>query len=156
MKLKFIWIGKTKDKSYQYLINEYAQRLKHYVKFDIFELKELKKKFPSTDEQKKVEGELLLSQLDKNDLVILLDEKGVEMNSHQLADFFKKNRLQAIPSVSLVIGGAFGFDNNIRSAAHLQISLSRFTFTHDMARLVLMEQVYRAFTILKGEKYHND
>ena len=156
MNVKLITIGKT---SVSFLIEgeaEYQKRLKHYMRFERIDLNDLKtSQKTSQKEIRKKEGDLLLSKLTPNDLVVLLDEKGTQMNSIQLAKWFEKKTISGARNVVFVIGGAFGFDNAVYDRANEKISLSNLTFSHQMVRLFFLEQLYRISSILKGEKYHH-
>ena len=154
--MKLITIGKT---SVSFLIEgeaEYQKRLKHYMRFERIDLNDLKtSQKTSQKEIRKKEGDLLLSKLTPNDIVVLLDEKGTQMNSIQLAKWFEKKTISGARNVVFVIGGAFGFDNAVYDRANEKISLSNLTFSHQMVRLFFLEQLYRISSILKGEKYHH-
>lgn len=154
--MKFtIWaIGKTDEKYLEDGINKYLLRLKHYCKFEYEEFKDVKSGQTSEDTLKR-EAELILSKLKKDDVLILLDEKGMMMNSVEFAECINKWQIQSLKNVIFLIGGAFGHHKLIRERANQMISLSKMTFSHQMVRLFLTEQIYRAFTILKNEKYHN-
>ena len=156
MNVKLITIGKT---SVSFLIEgeaEYQKRLKHYMRFERIDLNDLKtSQKTSQKEIRKKEGDLLLSKLTPNDIVVLLDEKGTQMNSMQLAKWFEKKTISGARNVVFVIGGAFGFDNAVYDRANEKISLSNLTFSHQMVRLFFLEQLYRISSILKGEKYHH-
>ncbi|MEJ6590007.1 MAG: 23S rRNA (pseudouridine(1915)-N(3))-methyltransferase RlmH [Crocinitomicaceae bacterium] len=156
MNVKLITIGKT---SVSFLIEgeaEYQKRLKHYMRFERIDLNDLKtSQKTSQKEIRKKEGDLLLSKLTPNDIVVLLDEKGTQMNSIQLAKWFEKKTISGARNVVFVIGGAFGFDNAVYDRANEKISLSNLTFSHQMVRLFFLEQLYRISSILKGEKYHH-
>lgn len=153
--IKLLAIGKTESNYIQIGIDEYRKRLKHYCKFELVEIpvpKEYNKL--GFQERKKAEAELLLKQLSSNDYLILLDEKGKEFDSVSFANRIQK-WLNVSSSLVFVIGGAFGFDQSVYDRAQEQLSLSPMTFTHQMVRLFAVEQIYRAFTILRGEKYHH-
>ena len=150
MQIRFIWIGKSKYKAYDTLIDLFVKRLKYYAKCHLDEVKAKK------GIRRKEETELLLRRIDKSDFVILLDEKGRSKSSQALADYLQTKMNQSVPRLCFVICGAYGAGQQLKERADFTLSLSEMTFTHDMARIILLEQVYRAFTILKGEKYHND
>jgi 23S rRNA (pseudouridine1915-N3)-methyltransferase len=153
MKIKFLWIGKAKQKEFQKLEALYTQRLKHYCKYSIRELKEIKSKNPQ--ELKQQEGQLFLSQIDSSDHLILLDETGEQKKSRQLAQTLQ-NYMNRSQDIVFLIGGAHGVSQEVFDRSDTTLSLSQMTLTHDMARILLLEQVYRANTIIRGEKYHND
>jgi len=157
MKITLLTVGKTEDKYILEGINKYLKRLKHYIKFDTLELPELKKtKSLSEDQQKAKEAELIFKHLNNTDHVVLLDEKGTEVSSMLFADFLNKKMISSVQHLIFIIGGPYGFDNTLYQRANEKISLSKMTFSHQMVRLFFTEQVYRAFTILKGEPYHHE
>tara|TARA_B110000459_G_scaffold198339_1_gene243181 strand:+ start:3664 stop:4137 length:474 start_codon:yes stop_codon:yes gene_type:complete len=156
MKVKLITIGKT---SVSFLIEgeaEYQKRLKHYMRFERIDLNDIKSSQKlSQNEVKKKEGTLLLSKIDANDLVVLLDERGAQMGSIQFAKWFEKKTISGVRNIVFIIGGAFGFDQAVYERANEKVSLSNLTFSHQMIRLFFLEQLYRIASILKGEKYHH-
>ncbi|MFD1628449.1 23S rRNA (pseudouridine(1915)-N(3))-methyltransferase RlmH [Pseudopedobacter beijingensis] len=157
MKISLLTVGKTEDKYLIDGIEKYLKRLKHYIKFEIKELPELKNTKHLTQEQQKAkEAELLFKHISSTDFVVLLDEKGSNYTSIQFADFLNKKMIAATQHLIFVIGGPYGFDQTIYQRANDKISLSKMTFSHQMVRLFFTEQVYRAFTILKGEPYHHE
>ncbi|WP_017258193.1 23S rRNA (pseudouridine(1915)-N(3))-methyltransferase RlmH [Pedobacter arcticus] len=157
MKITLIAIGKTDDAYIIEGIGKYLNRLKHYIKFEIKIIPDLKKtKNLSQDEQKAKEAELFFKHINSTDEVIVLDERGVELSSMHFADLLNKKMIGSVPNLVFLIGGPYGFDNSIYQRAHYKLSLSRMTFSHQMIRLFFAEQVYRAFTILKGEPYHHE
>ena len=156
MKVKLIAIGKTDEKYLQEGITKYLDRLKHYISFELVLLNDVKMGTkPSVLVQKEKEGKLFLEKIQTNDFVVLLDEKGKTHSSLEFADYFQK-RMNASLDVVFLIGGPFGFSDEIYQRANDKISLSKMTFSHQMIRLFFAEQVYRAFTIIKGEKYHHE
>jgi len=155
MKIKLITIGKTDDNYLKEGINIYLNRLKHYIKFEIIEISNIKlKKKISTNLQKEAEGKELLKLISTSDFLILMDEKGTAYDSVKFATFIQK-RMNTGLAIVFVIGGAFGFSEALYSRADAKIALSPMTFSHQMVRLFFVEQLYRCFTILKGEKYHH-
>lgn len=157
MKITLIAIGKTDDEYIIKGIDKYLDRLKHYVKFEIKIIPDLKKtKNLSQDEQKRKEAELFLKNISPTDEIIILDERGIELSSMHFADLLNKKMIGSVSNLVFLIGGPYGFDNAIYQRAHYKLSLSRMTFSHQMIRLFFAEQVYRAFTILKGEPYHHE
>ena len=157
MKIKLIVVGKT---SIQFLNDgekEYEKRLKHYNCFEQLVLSNIKNrnKFAS-NELKNKEGDLILTKLEKKDLVILLDEKGKVYSSNEFAEFIQNKTINSVKQLVFVVGGAFGFSDKVYQRANYKISLSKMTFSHLMVRLIFKEQLYRAYTILKGEKYHHE
>ncbi|MBW4888857.1 23S rRNA (pseudouridine(1915)-N(3))-methyltransferase RlmH [Mucilaginibacter sp. HMF5004] len=156
MKITLLTIGKTEDAYLKEGIEKYLKRLKHYIKFEITELPELKNtKALSQDQQKAKEAELLFKTLNSTDHVVLLDENGIELSSQKFADMLNKKMIASVQNLVFIIGGPYGFDDSIYQRANEKLSLSRMTFSHQMVRLFFAEQVYRAFTILKGEPYHH-
>jgi len=155
MKIKLIQIGKTEEKYLREGISIYEKRLKHYTLFQVEEIPNLKNaKNMSRDEQKKKEGEIILKKINSSDFVVLMDEVGEEFNSSQFAKYLQK-RMNSGLDITFIIGGPFGFSKEIYERANNKIALSQMTLTHQMVRLFFTEQIYRAFTILKGEKYHH-
>ena len=156
MKTILILVGKTTDKHFQAGINDYAERISHYMPFDIVTIPELKNtKSLSEDQQKAMEGELILKQLQASDTLVLLDEHGKELRSIELAKWLEQKQ-QTARRLVFVIGGPYGFSEAVYKRANEQLSLSRLTFSHQMVRLVFIEQIYRACTIIKGEPYHHE
>jgi 23S rRNA (pseudouridine1915-N3)-methyltransferase len=157
MKITLLTVGKTEDKYILEGIEKYLKRLKHYIKFEIIEIPELKKtKSLSEDQQKSKEAELIFKQLNHTDHVVLLDERGKELSSMHFADFMNKKMIGSVQHLVFVVGGPYGFDASLHQRAQDKLSLSKMTFSHQMVRLFFVEQVYRAFTILKGEPYHHE
>lgn len=156
MKINIILIGKTKASYLQEGENEYFKRLKRFVNINLTVIDDLKnRKNLSADQIKEKEAELIQKQLTKDTYLVLLDEKGASMNSKSFAKWFTdKEMIQ--PNVTFVVGGAYGFDNSIYQIAHEKLSLSKMTFSHQMIRLFLLEQIYRAYSIKKGLPYHNE
>lgn len=156
MKITFIIVGKTEDAYLKEGIDKYLKRLKHYVKFEIAEIPELKNTKALTPEQQKAkEAELIIKKLSVTDHVILLDENGIQLSSPQFAAYIDKKALGSVSNLVFIVGGPYGFDNSVYQRANDKLSLSRMTFSHQMVRLFFVEQVYRAFTIMKGEPYHH-
>ena len=156
MKITFLVIGKTEDDYLKTGIDKYVKRLKHYTRLEVIELPELKNtKALTQDQQKNKEAELLLKKINVTDYVILLDERGAELSSKQFAGYLEK-RAHAAADIVFIVGGPYGFDQSVYSRANDKLSLSRMTFSHQMIRLFFTEQLYRAFTILKGEPYHHE
>ncbi|MGI4729561.1 MAG: 23S rRNA (pseudouridine(1915)-N(3))-methyltransferase RlmH [Janthinobacterium lividum] len=157
MKITLISVGKTEEKYLLQGIEIYLKRLKHYIKLEILELPELKNtKGLSQDQQKAKEAEMISKKIITTDFVVLLDERGQELSSLQFADLLHKRMLASTQNLVFVIGGPYGFDQTIYQRANEKLSLSKLTFSHQMVRLFFVEQVYRAFTILKGEPYHHE
>jgi 23S rRNA (pseudouridine1915-N3)-methyltransferase len=157
MKITLIAIGKTDDSYILEGLEKYLKRLKHYIKFDLLIIPDLKHtKNLSEDEQKTKESELFLKNIINSDYVVALDERGTEMSSMHFSDFINKRMIASVPNLVFLIGGPYGFDQSIYQRANYKISLSKLTFSHQMIRLFFVEQVYRAFSILKGEPYHHE
>lgn len=156
MNIKLVCIGKTDDKRLLALIEEYSKRLNHYIKFSIEIIPDLKNvKNLSESQQKEKEGQLILSKVGAQDHVILLDENGKEMNSVGFSKYLQKKMNGGYKTLVLVIGGPYGFSEAIYTASQGKIALSKMTFSHQMVRLFITEQLYRGYTILKGEPYHH-
>ncbi len=156
MTIRLIAIGKTDNRSLQQLITEYQNRLKHYVKFELEIIPDIKNsKNLSESQQKEKEGELILKKINNNDVLILLDENGKQFSSVDFANYLQKKMNSGIKQLVFVIGGPYGFSNTIYQQAQGKISLSKMTFSHQMVRLFVIEQIYRGFTILKNEPYHH-
>ena len=157
MKIKLIVVGKTSSRFLNDGEKEYEKRLKHYISFEQLVISNIKNgnKF-STNDLKNKEGDLILTKLDKKDLVILLDEKGKVYSSKEFAEFINNMTINSVKKLVFVVGGAFGFSDKVYKRANYKISLSKMTFSHQMIRLIFKEQLYRAYTILKGEKYHHE
>jgi 23S rRNA (pseudouridine1915-N3)-methyltransferase len=151
-----IWsIGKTDEKYLKDGIDKFLQRLGHYKKVDYQEFKDVKHG-QTSDETLRREATMIFEKLKTDDFLILLDERGTEMTSVALSQYIEKLQNQSTRSCILLIGGAFGHHTSIKDRANASISLSKMTFSHQMVRLFLAEQLYRAFTIIKNEKYHNE
>lgn len=156
MKTLLILIGKTHDKHFVAGINDYAERIGHYMPFEVKVIPELKNTKSLTEQQQKEkEGEMIAKLLQPSDTVVLLDERGAEYRSMEFARWLQGKHNTARRLV-LIIGGPYGFAPDIYARADDQISLSRMTFSHQMVRLILVEQLYRACTIIKGEPYHHE
>lgn len=157
MKITLLTIGKTDDAYILEGLDKYLKRLRHYIKFEIQIIPDLKKtKNFSEEEQKNKEAELFLKNIQNTDYVVVLDERGTELSSLQFADFLNKRMIASVPHLVFLVGGPYGFDQGVYQRANYKISLSKMTFSHQMIRLFFVEQVYRAFTILKGEPYHHE
>lgn len=155
MKIRLLTIGKTSDAWAKEGIGVYEKRLKHYCSFEIAELVVPGLAGRNQQQQKEIEGTFLLSKLQTGEKLILLDEGGKTFTSEKFAGYMQQQMSSGVKSVAFVVGGPFGFSEEVYKAASSKISLSSMTFTHQMVRLFFTEQVYRAFTILKGEKYHH-
>jgi 23S rRNA (pseudouridine1915-N3)-methyltransferase len=156
MTIKLICIGKTDDKSLELLIMYYIKRLSFYTRFEIEIIPDLKKgKNLSETEQKQKEGDMILSKISTSDVLVLLDENGQQFSSENFADYLQKHMNSGIKNLLFVIGGPYGFSDEIYQRANGKVSLSKMTFSHQMIRLFFIEQLYRAHTILKNEPYHH-
>jgi len=156
MTIKLIAIGKTDHKALQTLIDDYIKRLGFYIKFSLDIIPDIKNsKNLSEDQQKQKEGELILKNLNSTDILILLDENGKQMNSIEFSTYLQKHMNSGIKQLVFVIGGPYGFSQDIYNKANGKIALSKMTFSHQMIRLFFIEQLYRGFTILKNEPYHH-
>ena len=156
MKTLLLLVGKTQNKHFVAAINDYVERLGHYMQFSPVVIPDLKNtKSLSEAQQKEREGELILKQLQPSDTVVLLDEHGKEMRSVEYASWLQRTANNARRLV-FIIGGPYGFSPSVYQRANDKISLSRMTFSHQMVRLIFVEQLYRACTILRGEPYHHE
>lgn len=157
MRINIICIGKTDDKEMVNLIKYYQNRLPKHWNFDLIEIPDLKNaKNLSPELLKKEEGKLFLNHLENSDFIILLDEKGKQFTSREFATKIDSWMNSSVKKVSFLIGGAYGFSEEIYERAKEKIALSKMTFTHQMIRLFFVEQLYRADQILQGKPYHND
>ena len=157
MRIHVMFIGKTTGKLFLEAISDYQQRLTHYVPFAIEEVPDLKNTKSLTEEQQKEkEADMVFDRLQSGDVLVLLDEKGKEFTSREFSTFLENKMHTVNKRLVLLIGGPYGFSQRIYDAAQGKISLSKMTFSHQMVRLFLVEQIYRAFTIMRGEPYHHD
>ena len=156
MKTELVLVGRTASKEFTKLIDDYRERITHYMPFSITVIPELKNtKSLSEEQQKTTEGELILKQIQPSDTIVLLDEHGHEPRSKELATWLEKKQASSRRLV-FVIGGPYGFSPAVYERANEQLSLSRLTFSHQMVRAIFLEQLYRACTIIKGEPYHHE
>ena len=156
MNIKLLTIGKTDNKALQSLIDDYTNRLSFYIKFDLEIIPDIKNiKNLSESQQKEKEGELILAKLTSTDQLILLDEKGTTFSSVDFSDYLQKKMNSGAKNLVFVIGGPYGFSDEVYQKAQGKISLSLLTFSHQMVRLFFIEQLYRGFTILRNEPYHH-
>lgn len=157
MKIKIIAVGKTHKKFLVEGEQEYAKRLNRYIKFEQIEIPDIKNAKNKTFEQiKQEEGKLILSKVEPGGQLILLDEKGKEFSSRSFSKWIQQQMNAGPKHITFVIGGPYGFSDEVYQKANMKLSLSQMTFSHQMIRMLFLEQVYRAFTILKGEPYHHD
>ena len=157
MKTIFLVIGKTTDKRIEQLTDEYIGRINHYMPFRLEVIPELRNaKSLSQEQQKEQEAELIKKYLQPGDYIILLDEHGKERRSIEFAQWMQKRMAASPRRLVFIVGGPYGFAPQIHKMAQEEISLSQMTFSHQMIRLLFVEQVYRAMTILNGEPYHHE
>ncbi len=155
MKIKLITVGKTDEDYLKVGVLKYESRLKHYINFENEVIPDIKTgKKLNVSLQKEVEGKEILKSISKSEFVVLLDENGQEFNSVDFSHFLQK-KMNSGMDLTFVIGGPFGFSDEVYSKANIKIGLSQMTFSHQMVRLFFTEQLYRSFTILKGENYHH-
>lgn len=156
MNIKLIAVGKTDNPALQQLISTYEKRLSYYINFELQLLPDIKNSKSLSEEQQKIkEGELILSYVEPSHHLILLDERGKEYTSIAFADELQKKMNTGIKQLTFVIGGPYGFSQEVYQRANSKLSLSKLTFSHQMIRLFFVEQLYRAFTILRNEPYHH-
>ena len=157
MKINLLCIGKTDDKEIKNLINYYLTRLPRHWNFEITEIPDVKNARNLTpDLLKKEEAKLFLNTIENTDLVVLLDEKGKQFTSREFAQKLDSYQNNSIKKICFLVGGAYGFSEEMYQRANEKISISKMTFTHQMIRLFFVEQIYRADQILQGKPYHND
>lgn len=157
MKITLLAIGKTNAKYLLEGIEQYTKRLGHYIPFELKILPDVKTtKSLTTDKQKEMEGQMFLSTIGQGDWVTLLDERGKEFTSREFANYIDKKMVTLPKNLIFIIGGPYGFSQEMYDRANEKLSLSKMTFSHEMIRLFFIEQIYRAMTILKGEPYHHD
>jgi len=156
MTIRLIAIGKTDNKELTLLIDTYIKRLSFYIKFSLEIIPDIKNsKNLSEGQQKQKEGELILNKLNPTDVLILLDENGKQFDSIGFSSYLQKHMNSGIKQLVFIIGGPYGFSEDVYKKANGKISLSKMTFSHQMIRLFFIEQLYRGFTILKNEPYHH-
>lgn len=156
MTIKLLGIGKTDDPSLQMLAEVYIKRLQFYNKFEMEFIPDIKNaKNLDENQQKQKEGELLLNKLSASDFVVLLDENGKQYSSEDFSVFLQKRMNSGIKQLIFIIGGPYGFSEDVYKRADAKLSLSKMTFSHQMVRLFFIEQLYRAYTILRNEPYHH-
>ncbi len=157
MKAVLLLIGKTDEKYLETGIKKYVDRLGHYLPFELKIIPDIKNTKNLTAEQQKIkEGDLLMQQFVAGDEVILLDEEGKIFSSREFADFVEQKQLRGLKRLVFVVGGPYGFSQQVYDRSNGKVSLSRMTFSHQMVRLIFTEQLYRAMTILKNQPYHHD
>lgn len=157
MKILLLVIGKTDEKYLIEGMDKYRNRLKHYIGFDYEEIPDIKnRKTLSEAQQKKLEGDLILAKIKAGDKLVLLDDKGKDYSSVAFSKHLQQQMNSGIKRLVFVVGGPYGFDASVYAKAQGKLSLSKMTFSHQMIRLFMVEQVYRAMTILKNEPYHHE
>ena len=154
MNIKLLYIGKNKNNNIETLIENYEDKIKHFINFKIQCLK-TKNKSSLKSSIIKFDSEIIFKNLKKEDIIILLDEKGKDFNSMEFSKFLEERMIRGVKNLTFVIGGAYGFSKELREFAKNKISLSKMTFSHDMARLFFVEQLYRSLTIINNIPYHN-
>jgi 23S rRNA (pseudouridine1915-N3)-methyltransferase len=157
MKITLIQVGKTAQSFIIEGVNDYQNRLKHYCNFELITINSPKSILSSGNVEaiKKADSSLIISILNNSDFVVLLDDKGIEYDSVAFAKFIDQHQIKSTKNLVFVIGGAYGFSEELYAKCNAKLSLSRLTFSHQMVRLFFTEQLYRAFTIIKGESYHH-
>lgn len=156
MKILVLFLGKT-DKSYiKEGIQDYVNRINYYLPFEVRIIPNLKKgnNLP-VDIQKEKEGQLILGHIDKGDQLVVLDERGLEFSSVEFSNWLEKKMISSVRQLVFVVGGPYGFPDIVYQRADCMISLSKLTFSHQMVRMIFVEQLYRAMTIIKNEPYHH-
>ena len=157
MKVKLVWIGKSNGNYIKEGIADFQKRINRYHTFEVEEIAQVKNgERLKPAELKKKEADLLLKRFTKDDFVVLLDEKGKQYTSKTFAAFLQKQMLNAVKSMVFVVGGAYGFDQKVYERGQMKLALSSMTFSHQLIRVVFLEQLYRANTIIRNEPYHND
>ncbi len=157
MKILLLTIGKTSEDYIKVGIEEYSKRIQRYIDFNIDVIPNIKKGSSFNKQVLKLkEGEVILSKLEKSDFVVLLDENGRNFSSIKFSEYLQNKMLTGMKRLVFVIGGAYGFSDELYSRSDSKISLSSMTFSHQLIRVIFLEQLYRSFTILKGEPYHHE
>jgi len=157
MKITLLTMGRNGDKGIEALVDRYVGRLSHYVRFEVRDLSDVRLKGTvSAERQKEAEGQVILGAVAPRDFVMLLDERGKDYTSRGFAEMIERQMATQSRDIVFVVGGPFGFSKAVYDRADAMMSLSRMTLTHEMVRLFFVEQVYRAFTIIRGESYHHD
>ena len=156
MNIKILMIGKTDNSIMKAIVDDYSKRLSMYINFSFEVINDIKNAKNLTEiQQKEKEGELILAKLKPSDHLILLDENGENFSSIGFSEFIQKKMNSGIKTLVLVIGGPYGFSESVYKKANGKIALSKMTFSHQMIRMIIVEQLYRAFTILNNEPYHH-
>lgn len=155
MKIKIVSVGSIKEKFLKDAISEYLKRLTRFAKIEIIEVDETKIQNKSEEQVKKEEGESLLKRIGQDEFVFLLDLKGELISSEVLAQKINDLINKGISPLTFVIGGTLGLSEEVRKRANIKLSISKMTFTHQMCRMIILEQIYRAFKIINNEEYHH-
>jgi len=156
MKITLLFTGKTKPGYIDQGISDYSSRINHYISLEIIDIQDIKKaKGWPQEKVMEFEGEKILGRIRPEDYVILLDERGKQINSLELAGLLEDKMLQPVKNLVFVTGGAFGFARTVYDRANMLLSVSKMTFSHQVIRFLFLEQLYRAFTIIKGQPYHH-
>ena len=157
MNIELIVIGKTDQQEVASLVEQYAKRVNHYCKFTVTTIADVKNtRNMAPSRQKQLEGEMILKLIGEGDWLVLMDERGRQFTSMEYADWLQKRMLSGVKRVAIVIGGPYGFSDEVYKRANEKISLSKMTFSHQIVRAIFAEQLYRAFTILNNEPYHHE
>ena len=157
MNIELIVIGKTDQQEVASLVEQYAKRVNHYCKFTVTTIADVKNtRNMAPSRQKQLEGEMILRLISDGDWLVLMDERGRQFTSMEYADWLQKRMLSGVKRLAIVIGGPYGFSDEVYKRANEKISLSKMTFSHQIVRAIFAEQLYRAFTILRNEPYHHE
>ncbi len=156
MKITLLLIGKTNSAEVKAICDDYRKRINHYMKMEEIILDNGSVKIQDKQKVKEKEGEVILKKLTPTDFVVLLDDKGKEFTSVQFAQYLNNQFNQSVKNICFVVGGAYGFSEDVYQRANAKLSLSKMTFSHQIVRAIFAEQLYRAFTILRGEPYHHE
>ena len=157
MNIELIVIGKTDQQEVASLVEQYAKRVNHYCKFTVTTIADVKNtRNMAPSRQKQLEGEMILRLIFDGDWLVLMDERGRQFTSMEYADWLQKRMLSGVKRLAIVIGGPYGFSDEVYKRANEKISLSKMTFSHQIVRAIFAEQLYRAFTILNNEPYHHE
>ena len=157
MNIELIVIGKTDQQEVASLVEQYAKRVNHYCKFTVTTIADVKNtRNMAPSRQKQLEGEMILRLISDGDWLVLMDERGRQFTSMEYADWLQKRMLSGVKRLAIVIGGPYGFSDEVYKRANEKISLSKMTFSHQIVRAIFAEQLYRAFTILNNDPYHHE
>ena len=157
MNIELIVIGKTDQQEVASLVEQYAKRVNHYCKFTVTTIADVKNtRNMAPSRQKQLEGEMILRLISEGDWVVLMDERGRQFTSMEYASWLQKRMLSGVKRLAIVIGGPYGFSEEVYQRANEKISLSKMTFSHQIVRAIFADQLYRAFTILNNEPYHHE